>query len=151
MNQLTPDIYTKPKHLLSNATIGQHLRHVIEFYTCIEKGSVEGRICYDDRDRNVFIESDMEFSKNTIEGIIQFLSSISDDKPVTLKANYSGASKVETHIKSSLFREIAYALDHTIHHMAIIKIALLDEETITINSDFGVAPSTLRHREECAR
>jgi len=49
-------------------------------------------------------------------------------------------------------RELAYCMDHATHHLAIIKIALIDGGHDIINkSSLGVAPSTIRYREACVQ
>jgi hypothetical protein len=47
-----------------------------------------------------------------------------------------------------LFRELAYDLEHSIHHQAIIKIAMKNlNSEYALNENFGVARSTIRFRE----
>jgi len=142
-------LYTKEKELLSGSTIGQHFRHIIEFYTCLEKGLKTGIVSYDERERNVLLENHTAYSICIIDKISHFLSWIKDDCSLSLKGNYSDNTEERTSFQSSLFRELAYALDHTVHHLAIIKIALQEEEdVIEIDENFGIAPSTIRFRKE---
>ena len=49
----------------------------------------------------------------------------------------------ELRIESNYFRELLYNLEHCIHHQALIKVAILQVESITIGRDFGVARSTI--------
>lgn len=152
LNQFTSNLYTDPKEIIGGATIGQHIRHILEFYIILGKGAESGIICYDDRERNVMIESDIEYAMNIIDDIIHFLASLKADRQLKMLANYSITSDDQTIIQSSLYRELAYALDHTVHHLAIVKIALFEEkDKIAIDSNFGVAPSTIRYRKECAQ
>lgn len=148
--QIEPELYTNKRDILNKATIGQHFRHILEFYLCIKNGVNCGIISYDERERNELIENNLNYSLNVIEDIIKFLHEITIDKKIILKASYSNSTVEPTNINTSLFRELAYALDHTIHHLAIIKIALINEN-ITLDSNFGVAPSTVRYRKECAQ
>jgi len=148
--QVSLELYTKPNTLLSGSTIGQHFRHLLEFYICLKNGCKTGNICYDERERNLLIETNLDFTTETIQEISTFLATVGEDYPLQLKANYSENETETIFIPSSLFRELAYALDHTIHHLAIIKIGLT-AENIKIDSAFGVAPSTLRFRETCAQ
>ena len=150
--QFSEELYTAPRGILSEATIGQHFRHILEFYICLEKGSKTGSVSYDDRERDVLLETDMVFAMKSIGKLIQFLSSLEKDCSLTMKANYSDANEELTTIQTSLYRELAYALDHTVHHLAIVKIALSEEvESVKVDSNFGVAPSTIRYREQCAQ
>jgi hypothetical protein len=149
--QLSQNIYTTERETLSGASIGQHFRHILEFYICLEKGNKIGIVSYDERERNVLMETDLLFAVKSIGMLIQFLSSLKNDCVLTMKANYSNSNEGTT-MQTSLYRELAYALDHTVHHLAIIKIALSEEEkSLHLDSNFGVAPSTIRYREQCAQ
>jgi uncharacterized damage-inducible protein DinB len=148
LTKLPKELYAAPKKVLSNASIGQHFRHILEFYTSLEKGAKTGTVCYDDRKRNELIETYANHAENSVEKSIDFLNSIEADGPLKMRANYA-TSEEQSVIQTSLYRELAYALDHTIHHLAIIKIALLTEnKEIKLDSDFGVAPSTIRYQKQ---
>lgn len=65
----------------------------------------------------------------------------------------SNFSESEAVIQSStnIGRELLYCLEHVIHHMTIIIIGI--EQTwpeVVIEADFGVAPFTIRHYQQCA-
>ena len=50
-------------------------------------------------------------------------------------------------VSSSFFRELTYLIEHTIHHLAIIKIGLNEVyPAIEIPKNFGVAHSTIRYQ-----
>ncbi len=150
LQEFPQDLYAEPKDILSNATIGQHFRHILEFYFCLEKGVKTGIVCYDERARNVLIETYVTHAVTSIEQSISFLNSLAADHSLKMKANYATAEE-QTMIQTSLLRELAYALDHTIHHMAIIKIALSAEKNdIKLDRNFGVAPSTIRYKNQGA-
>lgn len=148
LQKLPKDLYAEPKKVLTNATIGQHFRHILEFYSCLEKGAKSGFVCYDERERNALIETYISYAETSIEKSIDFLNSIEADGPLTMHANYA-TSEEQSVIETSLYRELAYALDHTVHHLAIIKIALTAEDNgIELAHDFGVAPSTIRYKNQ---
>lgn len=149
LSQLPAAIYTKPREILNEATIGQHFRHILEFYICLKQGTATGTVSYDDRKRDVQIETDLDYVMKIIQELTNFIGGISTDQSLILKASYSDTSGKNTLIKTTLFRELAYALDHTVHHLAIIRIALMEEkDEVTVDSNFGVAPSTVRYREQ---
>jgi hypothetical protein len=55
--------------------------------------------------------------------------------------------------QSNIERELMYNIEHTIHHLAIIKIGLnAVAPQIALSEHFGVAPSTIRHKQNiCAQ
>lgn len=150
IHQLPSGLFTQPKEVLSQSTIGQHFRHILEFYICLQNGLNTGSVCYDERDRDILIETNIDYASGIIEQLNLFLNNIKKDSSLEMKANYSATSDDKIIIQTSLYRELAYALDHTIHHLAIIKIGLT-EEGLEMDSNLGVAPSTIRHRKVCVQ
>ena len=138
--------YCNQCEALSNATIGQHTRHIIELYQCLLAGYPSGKINYDDRKRNPLYENDTNASIAVIKEIQQHLQQ--PDKPVNI---FCGADDNSVCIESNYYREVLYNLEHCIHHQALIKVALLTIKNINIDGSFGVAPSTLQYRQECAQ
>jgi hypothetical protein len=138
--------YNNPCEALSNATIGQHTRHIIELYQCLLAGYPAGKINYDDRKRNALYENDTTEAIAVIKEIQQNLEQ--PDKQVNI---FCGKDDNSVCIESNYYREVLYNLEHCIHHQALIKVALLSIKDINIADGFGVAPSTLQHRQECAQ
>lgn len=140
------DTYAAPCTALSNATIGQHTRHIIELYQCLLEGYAAGSVNYDERKRNSLYENDKTAAVNTIKEIQQKLEQ--PDKLLTIVCrDDSGAA----YIQSNYNREILYNLEHCIHHQALIKVALLSIKDFPVAAGFGVAPSTLQYRQQCAQ
>ena len=139
-------LYINPCEALSNATIGQHTRHIIELYQCLIEGYSTGKINYDDRKRNPLYENDIPAAIKVIREIQKNLEQ--PDKDVNI---FCGTNDNSVCIESNYYREILYNLEHCIHHQALIKVALLSIKDIHIADGFGVAPSTLQHRQECAQ
>jgi hypothetical protein len=138
--------YTNPCEALSNATIGQHTRHIIELYQCLIEGYPAGKINYDDRKRNPLYENELPAAIEAIREIQQNLEQ--PDKEVNI---FCGTNDNSVCIESNYYREVLYNLEHCIHHQALIKVALLSIKNINIADGFGVAPSTLQYRQECAQ
>jgi len=55
LKDIDVDQYKKPLDILSNSSIGQHNRHVIEFFQCLNNQSHMGIVNYDKRDRNTLL------------------------------------------------------------------------------------------------
>jgi len=150
LRQIPRELYIRPKEILSQATIGQHFRHILEFYICLEKGIQARTVCYDNRERDVLIETETEYAIYSIEKLTAFLRRVENDYELTMQANYSTISEEKSSIRTTFYRELGYVFDHTVHHLAIIKIAL-SEDPVQMDCNFGVAPSTVRCRKVCAQ
>jgi len=146
--QEIPDgLYLEKAEIISDSTIGQHFRHIIEFYLAII--NVKGEtICYDDRIRDLRIETDKEFALEVISKITGRIFKLNSNHGIVLRANYGEKVNEIIYLSSSLHRELAYALDHCIHHLAIIKIAISQTLwKIKLDPNLGVAPSTIRYKK----
>ncbi len=147
-----PD-YTKTTEALSGGTIGQHIRHILEFYLLLVSGSFTGTICYDKRKRDLRIENNPSFAIDTIDRLIPAIDTIIEEEPVILEADYTIAGKSGNAIKTTVGRELAYCIEHSIHHQAIIKAGLITVGLSDLTDEyFGVAYSTIRYRDNsCAQ
>lgn len=145
--QLEDGHFSKPAAVLSQATLGQHIRHTIEFFLCLMDGRREGRINYDHRKHDPLIEQDAALALRVIEDIRAFLKKETMDFSLLLEANYSLHEDACVTMPSSFYRELAYNIEHTIHHMALLKVALNSEFTyMQLPPHFGVASSTTRYQ-----
>ena len=149
LHALSADQYVQPSSTLSNATIGQHTRHIIEMFICLEDGYVTGIVNYEKRKRDIAIESDKAFACGLLVKICNGLNK--PDKAMVLEASYNEDSDELLHFNTNYYREIAYNLEHTIHHMALIKVGILLLADIELPDGFGVATSTMKYRKECAQ
>jgi uncharacterized damage-inducible protein DinB len=152
LNNLKTEDYTKPLSLLSDSTIGQHVRHILEFYICLIASKNSGIVNYDKRKRSLEIETNVKFAQSQIDFIIYNFILENTNIQFTLEGNYSAETTETTTIPTTYKRELAYCLEHSIHHQALIKVGLkeLELENI-INENFGVAPATIRHKRQCAQ
>jgi len=146
INSLTKDEYTSQLNMLNKSTIGQNIRHIVEFYNELEKGYSAGIIDYDNRSRNLSFEINQNLVKSELLKIIDTIKNYDLEKELLVVSNYGLSEKGKIYSKSSCRREIVYALDHTVHHLAIIKIAIQTKyKHINLDPNIGIAPSTLRN------
>ena len=95
-------LYAAPCEALSNATIGQHTRHIIELYQCLIAGYGAGEINYDDRKRNTLYENDTAAAIVVIKEIQNELTqpdkSISQEAQAAYqrKNNHNGMRSADT-------------------------------------------------------
>ncbi len=147
MRQLEPSDFARPSAALSRATIGQHVRHTLEFFICLENGIASGVVNYDNREHNECMESSKELAQATLERVIQFVADKRTNLPLTLEMGYDRNSEATEKVESNYLRELAYNIEHAVHHMAMIKVGLWDlAPYVKVPSDFGVAASTVRHQ-----
>lgn len=145
ISDLNNEQYAQKIEILSGSSIGQHVRHILEFYFCLIQGVKGGVVNYDLRERDLTLESEVKAGLTAIEYLQAQIEAF--DLAQTLKLEGDcGVSQSEAYsIPSNLHRELCYNLEHSIHHQAIIKIGL---KSILINPEliesFGVAPSTMR-------
>ncbi len=147
VSQITEDDFCKPSHSL-NATVGQHLRHTLEFFICLEQGYGDGVVNYDKRIHNKAMENDRFIALNTIQQIQEFINANQGDKILKLEVGYLPDSEECETITTNYMRELVYNIEHAVHHMAIMKIGIREvADYITLPADFGIAVSTLRYKE----
>lgn len=129
---------------LGNNTIGQHVRHVIELFQCLESGYPGNSVNYEKRKRDVVIETNKDLALQLLQNI--YLQLDKPDKELVLYASYDEHSAEPISIPTNYFREVAYNLEHTIHHMALIRVGIKEVSDIALPDEFGVASSTVKHR-----
>lgn len=149
ITQLTDEQFAAPLEILMGSSIGMHFRHIVEFYDCLISGANQDTINYDARQRNKMIETNRLYAKNFTENCLLQLEKIGqNDKSMELITMTGTDTNCFVTVHTSLQRELAYNVEHTIHHMAIIKIAILHcFKEIQIDSKFGVAYSTLQYQQ----
>ncbi|NOT75421.1 MAG: DinB family protein [Cyclobacteriaceae bacterium] len=148
LRQLDEADFTRPSASLSKSTIGQHIRHTLEFFLCLEEGFKIGVVNYDKRAHDKLIETDKFIALNAIQRIGDFIINQKHDHALKLEVGYERDSEECLSIQTNYFRELTYNIEHAVHHMAIMKIGLREVAPyVTFPSDFGVAISTIRHQE----
>ena len=146
LRQLSNDEFCKKNPELSQATIGEHMRHIIELMGCLLDNYEQGIINYDNRNRNIQIQSDVNCAISILEKQLTIIDK--QNKQLSLIHNCFSTEEV---LPTNYFRELLYNLEHNIHHQALIKVALFSFPHIKVSESCGVAPSTLAYRKQCAQ
>ncbi|HEX5654610.1 MAG TPA: hypothetical protein VFX58_16145 [Chitinophagaceae bacterium] len=149
LQQLNDAEYAAPSKLLFNASIGQHVRHIIELFQCLENGYEAGAVNYEKRKRNYRIETERELAITLLKEIYDRLDK--PNKEMVLEAEDYGDCLETVIVPTNYFREIAYNLEHTIHHMALIRVGVNEVSAVALPEEFGVAYSTIKFRQQCAQ
>lgn len=138
--------YSTPIKLLSNASIGNHVRHILEFYMCMMDGFSTGVVNYDKRSRNPQLESSPVYATSRILILNRFIDGVTNID-IDLKFDLDLENQKIRIVHTNIDRELYSLLDHTTHHMALIKIGLSQvAPAIKLPRGFGVAVSTLRYQ-----
>lgn len=146
ITQLSAEDFCIPIDNLSGATIGEHSRHIIELFQSVVYAYEDFELDYDNRKRDKQIETNKKYALQTIENILSEIEK--PNKSLLLKHKISEET---TYIETNYFREMLYNLEHCIHHQALIKVAILQIQYINLDANFGVAPSTIAYRNQCAQ
>src|SRR3954469_4736467 len=128
LKSLSDEEYVQPSQILFNATIGQHVRHIIELFLCLEKGYETGVVNYEKRKRDLRIQTDKGLANALLHEIYSRLNR--ENKDLLLEGVYDEHSSELISIDTNYYREIAYNLEHTVHHMALIRVGINDVSNI---------------------
>lgn len=146
VNQISSEDFSRPSETLGGASIGKHVRHTLEFFLCFKTGCSEGIVNYDRRAHNVFIERDKAIALDGIQNMIDFVRGLKGNCLLQLEVGYNAQSDICETIDTSMMRELVYNIEHAVHHMAMIRIALREVASyIQVAENFGVAASTARY------
>jgi hypothetical protein len=148
LEKTTAEEYVMKPVGVVNSSIAGHVRHCLDHVAALLNGATTGKMSYDDRERGTEIETCRFAAINAIHEQISELKDLWDRSPVqpiSLRVLLSAAGP-EVTVQTSVGRELAFVLSHTIHHNALIAVIskLLD---IPLPDRFGYAPSTQAYLE----
>lgn len=131
------------------SSIGQHLRHCFDHYLSFIAGMPEGVVDYDRREREEEVECQTECACQVLGQLISVLRDLQRNgdlatRTVKVLMDYGGSDNQWQ--ESSVGRELQFLVSHTVHHYAMIN-EMARQRGFLVENGFGIAPSTLRHRE----
>jgi uncharacterized damage-inducible protein DinB len=141
--QVSADVYTARPLPGVSGSIGAHVRHVLDHITAFAIARPHGSLTYDTRDRGTNVETDRGSALRAMMRLTVLLNGITDvllDSPVTVVSQLSRDGRTEP-ARSTLRRELAFVVSHTIHHQALMA-ALLAVTGHGVPETFGLAPTT---------
>ncbi len=145
--QMQESDFIQPVDMLGRNSIGKHVRHILEFFNILADTAESGVVNYDKREHNVQLESNLRLAITNVEMLLKKINTLPNDRKLILEVCYGNDNDQNLTIRSNIERELAYNIEHAIHHMAIIKIALLTQfPEIQPDKNFGTAFSTIRFR-----
>ena len=168
VDSLSPRLYTlRAGEAFSGSTIGAHIRHCLDHVRALADGWRTGAVDYDHRARGTSIETDPAHAAAEILRLIASIDRLAlldanDGLRVAVMPTRDGATVL---LSSTLARELAFLLSHTVHHSALIRAMLLSIPAESgaadarqevggisrVSPSFGFAPSTLAHHDQSER
>lgn len=147
LNGLTDEQYVTTLPPVFVSGLGAHVRHILDHVDCLLAGMDNGDVDYDGRRREARAERDRGYAIEQLRHRMQRLTSLSEsDGDVPLKVNMDTGCGTTHWAHSTLTRELQFVISHTIHHYALMA-AILGHAGLPVPTDFGISPSTLRHRD----
>jgi DinB family protein len=143
---LSPDAYTARLFPNASGSIGQHVRHCLDHVSALVAADPSSCLSYDLRDRGTTVETDPAQALRCIQ-LLRIKIAVGRwstrlDEPIRVISAVTRDGAMLTSM-STLARELAFVLSHTIHHQAMIGL-LASLHGSDVPDGFGFAPSTPR-------
>jgi hypothetical protein len=143
IERLDDATYAMPAPGRTTGGVGGHVRHSLDHISAL-LGSLRSGVCeYDRRRRGTDVETSRSAAISRLlevaGALARFDTSLLDD-PVLVESQLEpGGAMILT--RSSVCRELAFVISHTIHHNALMA-QLLHARGVSVDVRFGMAPST---------
>ncbi len=132
--------------LFREARIGAHIRHVHDHFKALFQGLETGTVNYNRRNRESEAEREITLSEAEHQTIMTRMSNATLVHPrLFIISEIDCFVSENAELPSSIERELLYLINHTIHHVAIIKL-ILQYHGIDAPAYLGIAPSTASHQ-----
>jgi uncharacterized damage-inducible protein DinB len=151
IGRLTDQQYTLRPVGVVSSSIGGHIRHNLDHIDALLAATEFGVLDYDQRQRGTQVETSRHAALQAIDRLEQQLLQLPAEieqqslRMTTLVASSEPPVEVDT----SVGRELAFVLSHTIHHNALIGV-MAKLLGVAVPDRFGYAPSTIAHLEKKA-
>jgi uncharacterized damage-inducible protein DinB len=139
------DVY-RARAAQASGAIGEHVRHVLDHISALVRASPASVLSYDRRTRGTSVESDPNAAVREMLRLDLALERWTErplDEPIAVAAVLAGDGQAVTGW-STRARELAFVINHTIHHQAIVALLLEVQGQVLVDDRFGYAPSTPR-------
>ena len=127
-----------------SGSVGEHVRHVLDHVSSLVAGGPSMVLSYDHRMRGTAVETEPHAAiceMARLDAALERWAEQPLDESVAVAAMVSANGRVVTG-RSTLARELAFVMSHTVHHQAIVAL-LLEQQGAPVPGDgFGYAPST---------
>lgn len=145
--QITDEDYGNQHDCFFGGSIGKHTRHILEFY--LQLFEANDTLNYDLRKRTPALEASIQAALDVLDQMARIVSTQCEDKPLQLDADILSDGLPAA---TSLKRELFYAYEHMVHHLALIRVGAYSAfPQLSFPADFGVAYATQKHHQACVQ
>lgn len=127
-----------------SATIGMHLRHSADHMRALVRGAAAGTVEYDARQAGSIEEQDLGAAITRLKALAEDLRAFRAgcERTAVRVTVYMDPHKAPQQYQSTVGRELAFVLSHTVHHNALIR-SIAAQQGFEAPEFFGYAPSTI--------
>lgn len=142
LHNLSISEYTNKSIPPYNSSIGSHIRHILDVFSCIFNGFDTKKVDLTNRERNQIVEQNIEFGIAYFEDIIYKMRSFSEEDLASeiILIDDLGLGKMQA--KTTLAAVLIQAHSHAIHHFASIGCCIYQLGIELPDADFGYNPTT---------
>ncbi len=135
--------YAMPAPGRTTGGIGGHVRHCLDHVSALLTGARTGLCPYDRRERGTDVETSRAAA---IDAITDAMLGLLQLDTLTLESEVYVETQLDPYgamviTRSSVCREIAFLVSHTIHHNAIVA-QMMHARGLSVSPRFGLAPAT---------
>jgi uncharacterized damage-inducible protein DinB len=150
IDRLGDEQYARKPIGVITSSVGAHVRHCLDHVRELLRGAHGRELDYDRRERGTEVETRRAAALELIAYLRRQLSELdASDRPIRVSTMLA-SDQPPVVVQSSVAREVAFVLSHTIHHHALIgvMVKLLGG---WLPETFGYAPSTVAHQANAAK
>ena len=143
LEEIPSSVYCAPFVSSASGSIGEHVRHCLDHVAALFAATPSMPLSYDSRNRGTRVETDPGTALQQIAMLRSALAAWPGraiDEPLVVSAVLAHSGRPMT-TWSTLGRELAFVVNHTIHHQAIIGV-LLAVHGHAVPERFGHSPTT---------
>lgn len=141
---MTDEQYRKKPVGVVSSNVGGHVRHCLDHVEALLAGVETGEVNYDERRRGTEVETSRGAALAVIrrqERQLLAFPACSERRPLRLSTLVS-SSLPPSEVETTVGRELAFVLSHTVHHNALIAV-MAQALGVAVPDRFGYAPSTI--------
>lgn len=139
--------YEGRDHTAYDASIGPHLRHIIEHYEALVLRPFPAEVDYDERVRDRALERSPALARERIAALRAALRGWADadlEDPLLVFTLGGVQGQWPMVSASTISRELVFLASHAVHHYALLR-GQCEHDGVAVGPHFGIAPATVAH------